>query len=212
MPEKGLTGRDVTLACGRVIGKGAGLSALDSGDPGSLTVTGGQHGAGIGGGAREAGGTMTFNGGVIVVQNGACYSSAGIGGGGRGSGTATLITFNSGTYNIQGGIHGAGVGAGGWNGAYSGSPALPADHIYDMAPDTNNQTPVGGNILINGGYLISKGGSEHGAGFGGGCSTRPSMKGCTIRITGGTLPSQGCRPCFGRHPSCLIWAATTATW
>ncbi len=191
VPEKGLIGRDVTLACGRVIGKGAGLSALDSGDPGSLTVTGGQHGAGIGGGAREAGGTMTFNGGVIVVQNGACYSSAGIGGGGRGSGTATLITFNSGTYNIQGGIHGAGVGAGGWDGAYSGSPALPADHIYDMAPDTNNQTPVGGNILINGGYLISKGGSVHGAGFGGGCSTRPSMKGCTIRITGGTLLPKG---------------------
>ena len=61
---------------------------------GSLTATGGNYGAGIGGGQNGAGGTININGGSITATAGT--SGAGIGGGSSGSGgTITAITGNA---------------------------------------------------------------------------------------------------------------------
>ena len=189
VPEKGRIAETVTLDCGKVIEAGSGTSALDSDNPGSLTAVNGDNGAGIGGSGAEAGGTMTFNGGHITAGKAQANSSAGIGGGGYGSGTKTFITFNSGTYNAIGAAHGAGIGAGGWGSAYSDTPTHPKDYILDNFARKRG-TPVGGNILVNGGYIIATGG-YHGAGFGGACSLNPSIADCVIRITGGTILPKG---------------------
>ena len=187
---------DVTLGDGTFLAKGTSVHALDSANPGSLTCTSWSNGAGIGGCASEAGGTMTFNGGDISVPNGWGSGCSGIGGGGWGSGTLTLITFNSGRYDIRGGAHGAGIGAGAYvGGGYNGDPA---DLIVDTKKSSEHGdfvvagTPNGGNILVNGGYIISIGGG-HGAGFGGACtgSGRASILNSIIRITGGTLLPKG---------------------
>ena len=59
---------------------------------GDVTARGGSYGAGIGGGANGAGGTVTINGGDVTARGG--YGGSGIGGGAYGAG---------GTVNINGG-------------------------------------------------------------------------------------------------------------
>ncbi len=105
---------------------------------GSLTATGGNDGAGIGGGTSGTGGNITISGG-IVIATGRQYG-AGIGGGYKGAGEDITI---SGTANVTatGGQYGAGIG-GGVHGA-------------------------GGEITISGGSVVATGG-EFGAGIGGG--------------------------------------------
>ena len=100
-----------------------------------------------------------------------------------------LITFNSGVYKVTGAAHGAAIGAGGWNVAYSGKPTKPEDYIPDSYARKRG-TPIGGNVLVNGGYIVATGGF-HGAGFGGACSFHPSIADCVIRITGGTVLPKG---------------------
>ena len=77
---------------------------LEIGGTGSLDVTGGAYGAGIGGGRITiTGGTVTATGGI---------GGAGIGGGHYSD--AEGITITGGTVTATGGINGAGIGGGGY--------------------------------------------------------------------------------------------------
>ena len=85
---------------------------------GELTATGGQYGAGIGGGSNGVGGTVNINGGTVTA-NGGQYG-AGIGGGGGSSGGD--VNINGGTVTATGSSDGgAGIGGGAFGLANSGT-------------------------------------------------------------------------------------------
>lgn len=179
----------ITLKDGTSLAAGEPSNRLDSSSPGSLTVTGGLSGAGIGSTALENGGTMTFNGGNLRVDVMGAYDpesnssslSAGIGAGAEGDGTASLITFNGGTIWSHGAVHGAGIGA-----AHAGHDVLNSASRNDIiiTRHTAQASNVAGDILINGGFITSVGG-VHGGAFGSACWS--SNQGHTITVTGGTL-------------------------
>ena len=87
-----------------------------------MTATGGgtdRGGAGIGGGNKGSGGTITITGGEVTATGGGTgWSGAGIGGGNNGSGGT--ITITGGVVNATGG-GGGGAGIGG--GSLTISPA-----------------------------------------------------------------------------------------
>ena len=95
---------------------GAGIGGSDGHD-GQVTITGGDitakatgnYGAGIGGGA-SGNGTVTISGGTITEASGG-YMAAGIGSGHQGLGTVT-IEGDAVIKNAQGGEGGAGIGSG----------------------------------------------------------------------------------------------------
>ena len=76
---------------------------------GNINVTGGDFGAGIGGGDGGSGGTVIINGGTVSVEGGT--TSAGIGGGFQGNGANVTITggevYTTGHQAIGGGTFGA---------------------------------------------------------------------------------------------------------
>ena len=109
---------------------------------GTVTATGGEGGAGIGGGDYGSGENITITGGTVNATGG--WYGAGIGGGEQGNGKN--ITINRGTVNAAGGWGGAGIGGGGWVSGGGG---------------------WGQNITITGGTVNADGG-DCGAGIGGG--------------------------------------------
>lgn len=127
---------------------------------GTVTATGGRLGAGIGGGMNGSGNNITIKGGTVTATGGGY--SAGIGGSSSGSGKN--ITINGGTVNAAGGTYGAGIGGG----------------------DRSN----GENITINGGEINATGG-KYGAGIGGGASIDDGGDGKNITINGGTVNAAG---------------------
>ena len=129
----------------------------DNKEAGSLKATGGQFGAGIGGGDHGSGKNITITGGTVTARGG--KHGAGIGGGENGSGEA--ITIKGGTVTARGGEWAAGIGGGG---------------------DGNGNSGDGKNITITGGEVKAKG-SFDGAGIGGG----GDGSGKNITITGGTV-------------------------
>ncbi len=100
---------------------------------GTLTATGYESGAGIGGNSQRDGGAITINGGSVTATGGA-HGAAGIGGGY--SGSCGAVTINGGTVTARGGNNGtfAGAGIGGGN-------------------DGN-----GGDVVLNGGTVTAIGG------------------------------------------------------
>ncbi|MBA4345923.1 MAG: hypothetical protein C0419_05390 [Microbacterium sp.] len=136
---------------------------------GELTATGGPDGAGIGGSAQGAGGTVTINGGTITATGGAF--AAGIGGGvgvGQPGGAGGTTTINGGTITATGSVNGAGIGGGGTGSGDGGA---------------------GGTTTINGGTITAIGG---GAGIGGGGgSGGAGGAGGTTTINGGTITASG---------------------
>ena len=80
----------------------------DKNEAGSLKATGGENGAGIGGGNRGSGKNITIKGGTVNATGG--LDGAGIGGGLLGSGKN--ITINGGTVTADGGDYSAGIGGG----------------------------------------------------------------------------------------------------
>ena len=119
-----------------VLGVDEGISVSDGNglnifgvESGALTATGGELGAGIGGGYRGACGTVTIYGGMVTATG--AYDSAGIGGGYQGAGGT--VTINGGEVTANGGDGGAGIG-GGCEGA-------------------------GGTVTVNGGTVTARGGS-----------------------------------------------------
>ena len=111
----------------------------DNKEAGSLKATGGENGAGIGGGNRGSGKNITIKGGTVNATGG--LDGAGIGGGGGCWGSGEDITIKGGTVTADGGDYAAGIGGG----------------------DEGN----GEDITITGGTVTAKGGSG-GAGIGGG--------------------------------------------
>ena len=117
---------------------------------GTVTATGGEGGAGIGGGDGGAAENITITGGTVTAAGG--YYGAGIGGGSGSGGSGKNITITGGTVNAAGGWGGAGIGGGG---LVSGGGGLGSGGGW------------GQNITITGGTVNADGG-DCGAGIGGG--------------------------------------------
>lgn len=128
---------------------------------GSLTATGGDRGAGIGGGNDGSGSHITISGGEVTAKGGRW--AAGIGGGEDGNGSH--ITIEGGTVEATGGISGAGIGGGSSASGSGGS---------------------GSNITVSGGEVTAQGGVG-GAGIGGG----QGGSGSKITISDGKVTATG---------------------
>lgn len=130
----------------------------DSKEAGSLTATGGNNAAGIGGGFQGNGENITITGGTVTATGG--FSAAGIGGGREGKGEN--ITITGGSVTATGGEFAAGIG-----GSNGGSG--------------NNITITGGTVTATGG----EGGAGIGGGAEGGGGNNITIKGGTVTATGG---------------------------
>ncbi len=95
---------------------------------GTVNATGGLDGAGIGGGLLGSGKNITINGGTVTAAG--SWGAAGIGGGERGNGED--ITITDGTVNAAGGVSGAGIG-GGWKGSGSNVTVSGAAQVTAIA-------------------------------------------------------------------------------
>ena len=150
------------------------------GKTGSLTATGGDGGAGIGGACNDWYGGyanyITITGGTITANGGT--DAAGIGGGrgdsskytnkiGGGNGQNITISGANTIVTATGGENGAGIGGG--------------------KADGGSRSGAGFNITIQDGAHVKATGGEGGSGIGGGSSddsTKPSGIGSWITITG----------------------------
>ena len=155
----------------------------DSKEAGSLTATGGNNAAGIGGGFQGNGENITITGGTVTATGG--FSAAGIGGGREGKGEN--ITITGGTVNATSN-DGAGIGGGllgsGENIAITGGTVNATG--TDGAGIGGGNGGVGKNITITGGTVEATGyfGST---GIGGGNGS----DGENITITGGSVTATG---------------------
>ena len=131
---------------------------------GSLTATGGYHGAGIGGSDKQDG-QVTITGGEIIANGGSL--GAGIGGGAGDTdavGGDGDVTISGGTITATGGSLGAGIGGG----AYGN-----------------------GTVTVTDGDITAKATGMYGAGIGGGFGAIPKDTliggNGTVTISGGTI-------------------------
>ena len=150
----------------------------DKDNAGSLTATGGESAAGIGGGNANAG-QVTITGGNITATGG--YGSAGIGGGygqispnpNAGDGD---VTISGGTIKAAGGTFGAGIGGG-----YIGDAhvTITGDATVEEVQGGEGAAGIGsgayasiGEVEISGNAKIDNvTGGDYGAGIGGGSSS-----------------------------------------
>lgn len=162
---------------------------------GTLTATGGNLGAGIGGymdsnpDSDGVGSNITISGGTVTAKGG--NYGAGIGGC---NGEGSNITISGGTVTAQGGQYGAGIGGGydeGSNITISGGTvtATGGDQGAGIGGGAGGS---GSNITISGGAVIAKGGNWS-AGIGGGSSSSYDYPGDGkyITISGGTVTATG---------------------
>ena len=131
-------------------------------DSGSLKATGGQFGAGIGGGDVDDA-QVKITGGKITATGGEC--GAGIGGGFRGSGD---VTISGGEIHANGGSYSAGIGGGDYS---SGKVTISGGEINAtggyLGAGIGGGEKGSGDVTITGGEITANGGS-YGAGIGGG--------------------------------------------
>ena len=164
------------------------LTITDENKDGSLTATGGNYGAGIGGGYEGSGSNIAIEGGKVEASS--VGGGAGIGGGSIGSGSG--ITVSGGEVTAQGGVGGAGIG-GGQGG--SGSNITISDGKV-TATGAGAGAGIGGGyagsgegITIEGGEVTARG-DAGGAGIGGGISGTGSdvtISGdAQVKVQGGT--------------------------
>lgn len=150
----------------------------DSKEAGSLTATGGNNAAGIGGGFQGNGENITIKGGTVTATGGGNRGNSGAGIGGGSSGSGENITINDGKVTATGGNYAAGIG-GGSVGRWGGDAGS------------------GKNITINGGTVNATG--DGGAGIGGGGAAASDIEfwgsnggnGEDITINGGTVNAAG---------------------
>ncbi len=153
---------------------------------GNVTATGGDFAAGIGGGGwKGSGGTITIHGGKVTATGGSY--AAGIGGGDSGSGGT--VTIHGGSVTATGGGSGAGIG-GGKDGS-GGTITIHSGNVtatggHDAAGIGGGYSGSGGTITIHGGNVTASGGIGA-AGIGGGYHG----SGSTITIHGGTVKAIG---------------------
>ena len=132
---------------------------------GSLNVTGGNFGAGIGG-SNGDGGSIEISGGTVTATGGT--QGAGIGGG---IGNGGSIEISGGTVTATGDQNGAGIGGGG-EGSIGGEIAISGGSV--TAQGGGSGAGIGGGYRGNGGIIQISGGTitaqgdGYGAGIGGG--------------------------------------------
>ena len=119
------------------------LTITDENGNGKLIATGGEYGAGIGGGSKGNGSNITITGGEVIAAGGT--TGAGIGGGLQKNGEKIIVSGDA-TIKVQGGPTdtwdgaGAGIGNGGsHNGAYNSWSLTPVNGA-ETEPDTSNLT------------------------------------------------------------------------
>jgi len=139
---------------------------------GKIVASGGQYGAGIGGGYMGNGGIVTIYGGAITAAGG--RRAAGIGGGEQNEstgGNGGEVTIFGGTVTATGGYNGAGIGGG--------------------------KKGSGGTVTIHGGTVTATGNTDAdgGAGIGAGDD---GGSGGAVTIDGGTVTATGSnKMCMG---------------
>ena len=135
----------------------------------TLGATGGDQGAGIGGGDGEACGSVTILGGLLTVEGGA--NAAGIGGGRNGAGGA--VTISGGRLNVKS----------------AGSYAFVGGRLKT----TNGGAAIGGGYQGPGGMTAISGGTLSLTGVGDGAAIGPGKDGAggTTAITGGSILARG---------------------
>ena len=119
------------------------LTITDENGNGKLIATGGDYGAGIGGGNQGNGSNITITGGEVTAAGGT--TGAGIGGGLQKNGEKITVSGDA-TIKVQGGPTdkwdgaGAGIGNGGsHNGDYNSWSLIPVNGA-ETEPDTSNLT------------------------------------------------------------------------
>lgn len=181
------------------------LELLECANPGKLEVYGSLLAAAIGSSPYENSGTITINGGDIkAVAAGPNDGNYGFGaaiGGSHGGSGGTLI-FNGGKVETIASYHAASIGGGAW--AHSTSKGDTISYPFADAKDSGliatsaggpdtvpaaSDTSLGsktcaGDIYINGGLIIPRGGL-HGNAIGKGCCSY--NRGHEIVIAGGTV-------------------------
>ena len=174
----------------------------DSKEAGSLTATGGNNAAGIGGGREGKGENITITGGSVTATGG--EFAAGIGGSNGGSGNN--ITITGGTVTATGGEGGAGIG-GGAEGGGGNNITIKGGTVTATGGGNrgNSGAGIGGgssgsgeNITINDGKVTATGGN-YAAGIGGGGAAASDIEfwgsnggnGEDITINGGTVNAAG---------------------
>ena len=193
------------------------LTITDENKDGSLTATGGDRGAGIGGGYKASSSNITISGGEVEAKGGRWAAGIGGGDGGNGShitiegGTVTAtgklaagigggsegngshITIENGTVTATGGDNAAGIG-GGFAGAgsditVSGGTvtATGGNGGAGIGSGYNGGSYGATNIKIEGGDLITAKGGENGAGIGGGYNSSAN----NIEVSKGTVKATG---------------------
>ena len=153
---------------------------------GELIATGGDNGAGIGGGDHGEVSYIGIMGGTVIATGG----SNGAGIGGNQSSRRLDIIITGGTVTATGGSNGAGIGGG--NESYGSSITISGGTV--TATGSGGGAGIGGGnlevgkvIIIKGGTVTATGGSGGGAGIGGG----NNHKGTGIAISGGTVTATG---------------------
>ena len=183
-------GTTLTVDNGINVAEGKSFSVYAQSDDeakmGTLTATGGQDAAGIGGGKGGSGGTITIHGGNVTATGG--DFAAGIGGGGW-KGSGGTITIHGGKVTATGGSYAAGIGGG-----YSGSGGTVTIHGGSVtatgggsgAGIGSGKDGSGGTITIHSGNVTATDGHDA-AGIGGGYFA----SGGTITIHGGNVTASG---------------------
>ena len=155
------------------------LTITDTDNNGSVTATGGEDGAGIGGGInKKTGSNITISGGSVTATGG--HDGAGIGGGSDGTGSD--ITISGGSVTATGGANGAGIGGGldatGSDITISGG-SVTATSDYNGAGIGGGSEGTGSNITISGGDVTAIG-AYAGAGIGGGKNKKTGSENITV--------------------------------
>ncbi len=152
-------------------GKGKLTITDETGTAGSLKATGGEYGAGIGGGEGGSGSNIIITGSAEVTATGGEYG-AGIGGGNYGSGSNITIT-DSAEVTAQGSAGGSGVG-GGFFGSGSDITITGSAEVTATGGDDGGAGIGGGvfgsgsDITIQGSTEVTAQGGTGGSGIGGG--------------------------------------------
>jgi hypothetical protein len=158
---------------------------------GSMTVTGGSSGAGIGGGNGASGGSLSVVSGSVTATGGS--DAAGVGGGSGGNGGSVAVS--GGLLTANGGSNGSGVGGGktGAGGPVTTSGAANPSSPVLVATGGSHGAGIGGGLNgsagsldMNGGGVTAQG-STGGAGVGGG----DGSAGGTVHVNSGTLFAYG---------------------
>ena len=162
------------------------LTITDENGNGKLIATGGEYGAGIGGGSKGNGSNITITGGEVTATGGT--NGAGIGGGNKDNGSN--ITITGGKVTATGGMFASGIGGGYFkdgNDIIITGGKVTATGGIGASGIGGGEQGNGSNITITGGEVTAAGGTN-GAGIGGGLQ----KNGEKITVSGdATLKVQG---------------------